>query len=1328
MGKSTFARLLITLVAFIAVVPAVYSANKVFTGPGNFSDPTRWNGNSLPTANDNLRIRGVCTFDNSASNLQYGTLTVGQGIQAGTLQWPAGGTNTLRVTSINAGVSGSSINMTNGGTLQLSGTWNSALLSFISGTGTVVVAGSTTLPAAYSTYNNVVVQGMGTTLTLGAATTLTGNLTTGVFTTLNTAGLALTVNGTTTIGFIGTVNAGASAITCKGNFVNQGFFNAGTSTITFNGTSAQNVSGSFGNAFNNVITGNPAGVSFVSNTAVNGTLAASGITNIGGINFSVTGPTTVSGTLNFTSATGNKTLGDITINSGGNWNVSAAEAFTVSGSIQNNGTLTANTGIYTLSGTGMTISGTNAVPIPNATITGSYTNNGTFTVSTALSGGGSLTQGTGSTLNIGGTSAITTLNAVANIPNTVNYNGSVAQSIKCTPYHHLGIAGSGTKTLLCAATVNGDLLISGGTLSVSASNFNINLSGNWTNTGGTFSHGTGTVFLVGAATQTITNASGENFYDLVVSGAGALLGGAITVNNNLTINSALNVSASSYTINLKRNWINNGIFTAQQGTVVLNGTIAQTIGGTAVTTFRNITLNNSAGASLANSQDLTGTLTISAGIFTTTGQTFTLISNAAGTARIAAIPSGADLNGNITMQRYITGATDWRMLGSPVAGQNLSNWQDDFAMSGFTGSTAPTMPFVSVYTYDETQAGDKDIGWVPASNISNAVPPGKGFFVYMGPNPVTVDVTGTPNKFGQTFTLTYTPNAGALNDGWNLVANPYPSSIDWNAAGWTKTNMNNAVYVWNPSAQQFASYVSGFGTNGGSNIIPSSQAFWVQANAASPAISFTENVKSATDQGFFRSALVQQGEYAFKLRIAGASYSDETVIRFDPAATASFDPAVDAQKFYSMNTYVPSIATVPDTIDYSINSLPALTANVSIPVRVKVGISGSYTISDSLLGMPLSACLMLEDRLTGIFTDLRTSDYTFSISDTTNYPRFIIHVGQPIEKAAIPVLCSSSSEGIAIATGNGTGPWNYLWTNVQGDTLQYHANTSNADSLINVPAGIYTVTVTGNSGQCATLLDTVEITSPAPVTFSASVTDETCNGNADGAVVMNAVNGGTPPFTYQWSNGLTSANIGGLAPGTYSLVITDNNGCTAAGTVVINAGLQLIAGFTANADTLYLVNGGQVMFSNTSSGAASYEWDFGDGSLTDTVAAPSHNYVSAGTYTVTLIASNGSCTDTSYSVLTVLSDYQGIADEGSSFDAQLLYGPGEVYIAFTGSAEDVNISIYNSLGQQISDTYFARVSDETKQLVIPTLPGTGVYFVRIISGKQQIVRRFVYGN
>ena len=108
----------LTKIALLAVLGLMLSglepalaAVKTFTGPGNFSTAALWNGGTLPAAGDSLRINGTCTFDNGAANLAYGTLNVGFGA-VGTLNWPAGGTNTLNVTTVSSTTAGSAINMT----------------------------------------------------------------------------------------------------------------------------------------------------------------------------------------------------------------------------------------------------------------------------------------------------------------------------------------------------------------------------------------------------------------------------------------------------------------------------------------------------------------------------------------------------------------------------------------------------------------------------------------------------------------------------------------------------------------------------------------------------------------------------------------------------------------------------------------------------------------------------------------------------------------------------------------------------------------------------------------------------------------------------------------------------------------------------------------------------------------------------------------------------------------------------------------------------------------------------------------------------------------
>jgi PKD repeat protein len=134
------------------------------------------------------------------------------------------------------------------------------------------------------------------------------------------------------------------------------------------------------------------------------------------------------------------------------------------------------------------------------------------------------------------------------------------------------------------------------------------------------------------------------------------------------------------------------------------------------------------------------------------------------------------------------------------------------------------------------------------------------------------------------------------------------------------------------------------------------------------------------------------------------------------------------------------------------------------------------------------------------------------------------------------------------------------------------------------------------------------INASGPLTF--------CQG---GTVVLTAPAG----FSYAWSNGATTQAITVSAAGTYTVTVTNARGCTASSdavAVVVNA--------NPNAGFNFTVNGATVVFTNTSSGGVTYNWNLGDG-VTSTAPSLSHTYSTAGTYTVCLTATTAAgCSDT----------------------------------------------------------------------------------------------------
>jgi len=145
--------------------------------------------------------------------------------------------------------------------------------------------------------------------------------------------------------------------------------------------------------------------------------------------------------------------------------------------------------------------------------------------------------------------------------------------------------------------------------------------------------------------------------------------------------------------------------------------------------------------------------------------------------------------------------------------------------------------------------------------------------------------------------------------------------------------------------------------------------------------------------------------------------------------------------------------------------------------------------------------------------------------------------------ASTDVDCKGNCTGQATVTAlDGTPPYTYLWD----DSLAQA--TATATGLCR---GNYTVTV--NDANNDTVIVSVTIDEPAnDLLATVTSTDETGPGSNDGTAKVVAT-GGTPPYAYLWSpGGATTDSIGGLAPGSYNVTVTDTNGCTFVGTAIVN--------------------------------------------------------------------------------------------------------------------------------------------------------------------------------
>lgn len=205
----------------------------------------------------------------------------------------------------------------------------------------------------------------------------------------------------------------------------------------------------------------------------------------------------------------------------------------------------------------------------------------------------------------------------------------------------------------------------------------------------------------------------------------------------------------------------------------------------------------------------------------------------------------------------------------------------------------------------------------------------------------------------------------------------------------------------------------------------------------------------------------------------------------------------------------------------------------------------------------------------------------------------------------IDVHCFGACDGSAFLAPTGAAAF-FEWSN--GDTAQ------NAFGLC---AGTYSVTIFDNSYLPIDTLTGINILQPGtPVSIFANAANVTCFGGFDGSIVVTP-NGGTPPYTYTWSNGMVSQMVFNLPAGFYSLTITDANGCTAFGNSVIVEPVQIAVAVFDTASTTCSSCDGSI-HSSVTGGSAPYSFLWSNGST-----VPNPTNLCVGNYNLTLTDMNG---------------------------------------------------------------------------------------------------------
>lgn len=553
-----------------------------------------------------------------------------------------------------------------------------------------------------------------------------------------------------------------------------------------------------------------------------------------------------------------------------------------------------------------------------------------------------------------------------------------------------------------------------------------------------------------------------------------------------------------------------GTLSASSGTINLTGvssnqTSNQSITGNsiAVANLGFGTSGNGGTKTLVASVSVSNVVTQSGSAVLASIGNLTLLSSASGTARIAPLNTASAITGNIKVERYIPASyRRYRYLSSPVVGGTTLQWRDNGASTSgrgihITGSTGTVDPSLnngtSAYKYTENlSAGGSDINskW-QAVDGSSTLTNGQGYNVFVRgdrtknlmlatdtvPNNTTIWVSGTYPVSPVAMPVTYNPTLG---NGWNLVGNPFPSTLDWDAAsGWTKTNIGNAIYIYNTAANTFGSYDGTTSTNGVTNYISSGQAFFIQANASSPALSVSESAKVATvGSNLFKGA----EQNCLRIKLAqDASAWDETVIRFMDNKADSFNANEDVRKLANSTLNLGSYFS-PDNYAIVNYLSKASLGNKTVPLQAKVKTPGTYTLSFSQVAdFDANIELFLKDNLKNTSTNLRLNntylvdldtsaasmaDGRLEIVFTTKANGLNALLAEP--KTHLLVYPNPAKESIHLSLSKGSFDGSTIKVFTTTGALVYqntHSGNSVELNIENLSEGMYFVSVETNQNQ-----------------------------------------------------------------------------------------------------------------------------------------------------------------------------------------------------------------------------------------------------------------------
>jgi hypothetical protein len=457
-----------------------------------------------------------------------------------------------------------------------------------------------------------------------------------------------------------------------------------------------------------------------------------------------------------------------------------------------------------------------------------------------------------------------------------------------------------------------------------------------------------------------------------------------------------------------------GIFEGD-GKVELIGANANICGPLQISNLEVNKTSNSIDASLSSDTvSVTELLTLTSGSLVSGGKV-TLAANdnanQQGYSQLDDYSGSGSLSGTLNVQTYVIGNSGWRHLASPV-NTTLNDFLKDYDFYYLTGDA-------SAFAWNNSTSV-----WELTSGTNHPVLANTPLNLWFGTSgsrlytnlPHLVELSGTINTGTINNSLSYVtpPNPGDYPgdpNGWNMMANPYPTGLDWNSIKADfGAGMNGSYYIFDAATQQYLSHNGATGSSPNVNgVIPPHQSFFVKLDNATPVGSGVLDLNNG-DRTLTKARRLKKEEEVIFIKVKGQSKSDVLSLWITPEATEGYDPLLEAHKVNSVDSKQLSLFSSfnENTSDLalSIQALPNLNDDRQVPVHFKTQTTGRFELTIDSLHLEDEKSIWLLDLKTDKKVDLIKTGHSFDHLSNTSNNRFVLFLGEDLKEEDISIHSS----------------------------------------------------------------------------------------------------------------------------------------------------------------------------------------------------------------------------------------------------------------------------------------------------------------------------------